>query len=96
MHETACIGLSNLKAGRAPIEKSATTRGGADKAVGDLVGPPHEGYTETEPEPRSARSVSCASRPRFWLRKERVIDLSSLALLKGKDLIARQPRCLHD
>lgn len=55
-----------------------------------------EGYTETEPEPRSARNVSCASRPRFWLRKERVIDLSSLALLKGKDRIARQPRCLHD
>lgn len=55
-----------------------------------------EGFTETEPEPRSTRSVSCASRPRFWLRKERVIDFSSLALLKGKDLIARQPRCLHD
>ena len=54
------------------------------------------GYTETEPEPRSTRSVSCGSRPRFWLRKERVIDLSSLALLKGKDLIARQPSCLHD
>ena len=38
VHETAFIGLSNLKVGRAPIEKSATTRGGADKAVGDLVG----------------------------------------------------------